>query len=236
MSSPIARSVGILLARIAFGAVFLAHGLQKFQQNGWAGPQSRVRDDGRSTARDLGVPRHLARDPRRYRSDRRSAHPRSSACCSSSTCWARCSSPTSTTASGPPTAAMNSCWHSAPARFCWPWSVQAVSASTRSSAPRRPGSPSTATVRRRRSLRQLTAHTPVFGPAAQAAGPSHWRGVDFARSPSTVEGTPLPWILLIGAIVSEVAATLSLKGSESLPALYLVVVVGYATASCWPQS
>ncbi|GAC52603.1 DMT family transporter [Gordonia amicalis] len=40
----------------------------------------------------------------------------------------------------------------------------------------------------------------------------------------------MPWILLIGAIVSEVAATLSLKGSESLPALYLVVVVGYATA------
>ncbi|MFV3114719.1 DMT family transporter [Gordonia amicalis] len=39
----------------------------------------------------------------------------------------------------------------------------------------------------------------------------------------------MPWILLIGAIVSEVAATLSLKGSESLPALYLVVVVGYAT-------
>ncbi|MDV7101258.1 DoxX family protein [Gordonia amicalis] len=40
MSSPIVRSVGILLARIAFGAVFLAHGLQKFQQNGWAGPKA----------------------------------------------------------------------------------------------------------------------------------------------------------------------------------------------------
>ncbi|WP_232715299.1 DoxX family protein [Gordonia metallireducens] len=40
MSNPIVRSVGILLARIAIGVVFLAHGLQKFQQNGWAGPKA----------------------------------------------------------------------------------------------------------------------------------------------------------------------------------------------------
>ncbi|MDS1115731.1 DoxX family protein [Gordonia westfalica] len=40
MSNPIVRSVGILLARIAFGVVFLAHGLQKFQQNGWTGPKA----------------------------------------------------------------------------------------------------------------------------------------------------------------------------------------------------
>lgn len=40
MSNPIVRSVGILLARIAIGVVFLAHGLQKFQQNGWTGPEA----------------------------------------------------------------------------------------------------------------------------------------------------------------------------------------------------
>ncbi|WP_168702989.1 DoxX family protein [Gordonia paraffinivorans] len=40
MTNPIVRSVGILLARIAIGVVFLAHGLQKFQQNGWAGPKA----------------------------------------------------------------------------------------------------------------------------------------------------------------------------------------------------
>ncbi|MEO9328974.1 DoxX family protein [Gordonia aurantiaca] len=39
MSNPIVRSIGILLARIAVGVVFLAHGLQKFQQNGWGGPK-----------------------------------------------------------------------------------------------------------------------------------------------------------------------------------------------------
>ncbi|WP_279104102.1 DMT family transporter [Gordonia paraffinivorans] len=40
----------------------------------------------------------------------------------------------------------------------------------------------------------------------------------------------MPWILLIGAIASEVAATLSLKGSQSHPALYAVVVLGYLVA------
>lgn len=40
----------------------------------------------------------------------------------------------------------------------------------------------------------------------------------------------MPWLLLTGAIASEVAATLSLKGSATVPALYLVVVVGYVTA------
>lgn len=38
------------------------------------------------------------------------------------------------------------------------------------------------------------------------------------------------WLLLIGAIVSEVAATLSLKGSETAPALYAVVAIGYLVA------
>lgn len=37
----------------------------------------------------------------------------------------------------------------------------------------------------------------------------------------------MTWILLILAISSEVAATLSLKGSATTPALYVVVVLGY---------
>ena len=40
MTNPIVRSVGILLGRVALGVIFLAHGLQKFQQNGWSGPQT----------------------------------------------------------------------------------------------------------------------------------------------------------------------------------------------------
>ena len=35
------------------------------------------------------------------------------------------------------------------------------------------------------------------------------------------------WLLLVLAITSEVAATLSLKGSASVPSLYGVVVLGY---------
>lgn len=37
-------------------------------------------------------------------------------------------------------------------------------------------------------------------------------------------------LLLAGAILCEVAATLSLKGSETAPALFAVVVVGYLAA------
>ncbi|AFM17355.1 cation/cationic drug transporter [Mycolicibacterium chubuense NBB4] len=37
----------------------------------------------------------------------------------------------------------------------------------------------------------------------------------------------MTWLLLTLAIVSEVAATLSLKGSATNPALYVVVVLGY---------
>ncbi|MEO9328973.1 DMT family transporter [Gordonia aurantiaca] len=40
----------------------------------------------------------------------------------------------------------------------------------------------------------------------------------------------MPWMLLIGAIIAEVAATLSLKGSETIPALYAVVAIGYLAA------
>lgn len=36
------------------------------------------------------------------------------------------------------------------------------------------------------------------------------------------------WLLLTAAILGEVAATLSLRGALEVPALYLVVVVGYA--------
>jgi small multidrug resistance pump len=36
------------------------------------------------------------------------------------------------------------------------------------------------------------------------------------------------WLLLFGAILSEVTATLSLRGALDRPALYGVVVVGYA--------
>ena len=37
----------------------------------------------------------------------------------------------------------------------------------------------------------------------------------------------MTWLLLVLAITSEVAATLSLKGSASVPSLYGVVVLGY---------
>ncbi|MFF3225933.1 DMT family transporter [Nocardia suismassiliense] len=40
----------------------------------------------------------------------------------------------------------------------------------------------------------------------------------------------MTWFLLAAAILSEVAASLSLKGSESAPALYAVVAVGYVAA------
>lgn len=40
----------------------------------------------------------------------------------------------------------------------------------------------------------------------------------------------MTWLLLILAISSEVAATLSLKGSDTVPALYVVVVLGYVAS------
>lgn len=40
----------------------------------------------------------------------------------------------------------------------------------------------------------------------------------------------MTWLLLIGAIASEVAATLSLKASQTTPAFYAVVVLGYLAA------
>lgn len=38
------------------------------------------------------------------------------------------------------------------------------------------------------------------------------------------------WLLLVGAILTEVTASLSLKGALTHPALYAVVAVGYITA------
>ncbi len=38
------------------------------------------------------------------------------------------------------------------------------------------------------------------------------------------------WLYLAGAVLCEVAATLSLKGSATMPALYAVVVLGYLAA------
>ncbi|BCI56097.1 cation transporter [Mycolicibacterium litorale] len=40
----------------------------------------------------------------------------------------------------------------------------------------------------------------------------------------------MTWLYLVGAIVCEVGATLSLKGAQSAPLLYGVVVAGYAGA------
>jgi small multidrug resistance pump len=40
----------------------------------------------------------------------------------------------------------------------------------------------------------------------------------------------MTWLILLGAIVAEVAATLSLKGSQTHPAFYGVVAVGYVVA------
>lgn len=39
-----------------------------------------------------------------------------------------------------------------------------------------------------------------------------------------------PWLLLLGAILTEVTATLSLRGALDQPALYLVVVSGYVAS------
>lgn len=38
------------------------------------------------------------------------------------------------------------------------------------------------------------------------------------------------WLCLAGAIVTEVAATLALKGALDLPVLYIVVITGYSSA------
>lgn len=40
----------------------------------------------------------------------------------------------------------------------------------------------------------------------------------------------MTWLLLAGAVVSEVAGSLALKAALATPALYAVVVVGYAAA------
>lgn len=40
----------------------------------------------------------------------------------------------------------------------------------------------------------------------------------------------MTWLYLAGAVLCELAATLSLKGSASAPLLYAVVVVGYIAA------
>ena len=48
--------------------------------------------------------------------------------------------------------------------------------------------------------------------------------------PDCARETGMTWPILAGAILAEVAATLSLKGSQSHPVLYVVVAVGYAIA------
>ena len=40
----------------------------------------------------------------------------------------------------------------------------------------------------------------------------------------------MTWLFLAGAVLCEVAATLSLKGSATVPMLYAVVVLGYLAA------
>ena len=47
---------------------------------------------------------------------------------------------------------------------------------------------------------------------------------------STTAGAGRGWLLLSFAIVAEVCASLSLKGALNHPALYIVVVLGYAGA------
>lgn len=54
---------------------------------------------------------------------------------------------------------------------------------------------------------------------------------EISGSPTRLpDPTMMNWLLLIGAILSEVAASLSLKGSATVPALYAVVVLGYLAA------
>ncbi|GAA1325498.1 SMR family transporter [Brachybacterium rhamnosum] len=40
----------------------------------------------------------------------------------------------------------------------------------------------------------------------------------------------MPWLLLVGAILSEVTASLSLKAALTHPALYVLVVAGYLSS------
>jgi small multidrug resistance pump len=40
----------------------------------------------------------------------------------------------------------------------------------------------------------------------------------------------MTWLYLVAAVVCEVGATLSLKGAESVPLLYVVVAAGYVAA------
>jgi small multidrug resistance pump len=42
--------------------------------------------------------------------------------------------------------------------------------------------------------------------------------------------TVTTWLLLLGAVVSEVAGSLSLKGAAGHPAFFAVVAIGYAVA------
>lgn len=51
-----------------------------------------------------------------------------------------------------------------------------------------------------------------------------------SSSPPGAPSVVVTWLVLLGAIVAEVAATLSLKGSETRSALFVVVVLGYLTA------
>lgn len=54
-----------------------------------------------------------------------------------------------------------------------------------------------------------------------------------AASPTVARPAPRPalrWVLLVAAILIEVAASLSLKGALEQPLLYVVVGVGYPTS------
>lgn len=56
------------------------------------------------------------------------------------------------------------------------------------------------------------------------------RRADHPEGRPAERSAALTWLLLAAAIVVEVAATLSLKGAIENPALYVVVVAGYASA------
>ena len=63
-----------------------------------------------------------------------------------------------------------------------------------------------------------------------ATGARKRPAADAGRAVEAGAGSARRWLFLAAAIVLEVAGSLSLKGALSVPAFYLVVVLGYAGA------
>lgn len=79
---------------------------------------------------------------------------------------------------------------------------------------------------------QPSTPAPPPTPAPPLAPPAPQAASDAAGASGTDRdgSTAITWLLLAGAIVVEMAATLSLKGALTHPWLYVVVVAGYTGA------